>query len=164
MRKALYPGSFNPFTRGHLDIVARALHMFDRIVVCIGVNISKPESVASAEERCRYLSEIFEGYPVSVTMSAGLTAEVVAESEACCIVRGVRGVADFEYERTLADTNLTLFGVDTLLLSARPELAIVSSSMIRELQHFGVDVSAYMVTSEDVREMLKDMPESNDDL
>lgn len=154
MRIALYPGSFNPFTRGHLDIVARALQLFDRVVICIGVNVNKPESAKSAETTCRYLSEIFAGFPVSVTVSSGLTAKEVARTGACCIVRGIRGVTDFEYERTLAETNMSLFGVDTLLLCARPELSIVSSSMVRELEHFGVDTGAFTVTAGNVREML----------
>ncbi|MDE6294711.1 MAG: pantetheine-phosphate adenylyltransferase [Muribaculaceae bacterium] len=154
MRKALYPGSFNPFTRGHLDIVARALRVFDHVEVCIGVNINKAGSAETAGLTRRYLSEIFDGYPVSVTVSSGLTARAVADGGACCIVRGVRGVTDFEYERTLAETNLSIFGVDTLLLCARPELSIVSSSMVRELEHFGVDVNGWLVTADDVREIL----------
>lgn len=150
MKKALYPGSFNPFTKGHLDIVARGLRLFDRIVICVGVNISKPESIESAGRICAHLTSLFEGYPVSVVTNAGLTADMVRREEACCIIRGVRSGVDYEYEKGMSDTNMAIAGVETVMLCARPELSSVSSSMVRELTHFGYDVSSFIATREDV--------------
>ncbi len=150
MKRALYPGSFNPFTKGHLDIVARGLRLFDHIVICIGVNINKPESVEKAEQTCAHLRMLFDGYPVSVVTNSGLTADMVRREEAVCVIRGVRSGMDYEYEKTMADTNMAIADVETVMLCARPELSSVSSSMVRELAHFGHDVSPYIATREDV--------------
>lgn len=154
MTRALYPGSFNPFTRGHLDIVARALRMFDEIVICIGVNIHKPDSISAAEQTKRHLDTLFEGFPIRVVVNDRLTIDMVRQWEADCIIRGVRNVSDFEYEKTLAETNALIGGAETILLCARPELSCLSSSMVRELAHFGYDTSRYLATREDIMKML----------
>ncbi len=139
---ALFPGSFNPFTIGHLDIVERALKMFRKIIIVVGVNIEKGEDNSSSVLKIR---EIFKNNPnVTVMNHAGLTADLVKKMNATCIIRGVRSAADFEYEKTLADTNLEVLGVDTVLIPCRPSLSFISSSMIRELNHFHVNTSKFI--------------------
>lgn len=150
--KALFPGSFNPFTLGHYSIVERALAMFpDGVVVAIGCNIAKEGSDAVAdrlEQVRRAVAPL--GPKVEVTAYGGLTVDAVAETGAGCIVRGVRSVADYEYERTMADVNLRIGGVETVVLFARPELEAVSSSLVRELRHYGRDVSWMLPPKKDI--------------
>lgn len=144
MTTALYAGSFDPFTIGHLSIADRALRLFDCLVIGIGVNQLKRGAV-SPEERRNSIAEIFADNPrVKVVVYSGLTADLAAECGASVLVRGVRSVADFEAERELADINRTISGIDTVLLPALPELAFVSSSMVRELTNFGHDASRFV--------------------
>lgn len=142
--KALFAGSFDPFTIGHCSIVERALKMFDHIVIGIGFNEHKPGEWSVAQ-RLRAIRD-FYAYNSNVTVEAysGLTATFAKEIEAGVLLRGVRSTIDFEYERNLADTNRKLFGIDTVLLISEPDLAFVSSSMVRELLHNGVDASEYI--------------------
>lgn len=143
MRTALVTGSFNPFTVGHASIVERALKMFDRVVIAMGVNIEK--TGAEAEEILQPIRALYAGDSrVEVTHYSGLTATVVAETGVCCIVKGVRNAADLEYERTMAEVNRRLCGIETLLMPSLPEYQCVSSSMVRELRHFGADVSGFL--------------------
>lgn len=143
---AVMPGSFNPFTKGHLDILSRALDLFERVVIAVGYNISKPESKSLAERTASELKALFIGYSViEVVAYEGLTAEMAIEKGARCIVRGVRNTLDFEYERSLAETNRKVFGMDTVLLFADPALGFVSSSMVRELDAFGHDTTGFRV-------------------
>lgn len=144
MRTALVTGSFNPFTVGHASIVERVLKMFDRVVIALGVNIEKM-GAAEAEALLQPIRALYAGDSrVEVISYSGLTATVVTETGACCIVKGVRNAADFEYERTMAEVNRRLCGVETLLMPALPEYQCVSSSMVRELRHFGADVSDFL--------------------
>lgn len=144
VRTAIVTGSFNPFTVGHASIVERALKMFDRVVIAMGVNIEKT-GAAEAEALLQPIRALYAGDSrVEVTHYSGLTATVAAETGACCIVKGVRNAADFEYERTMAEVNRRLCGIETLLMPALPEYQCVSSSMVRELRHFGADVSAFL--------------------
>lgn len=141
----VFVGSFNPFTIGHDSIVRRALPLFDRLVIgVVGDQVHKPD-MPSAEERIRAISEVYAGNPhIEVKPYYGLAVDFAKEEGAHYIVKGVRSVKDFEYEREQADINRQLSGIDTLLLFAEPHLASISSSMVRELQHFGVDVSPYL--------------------
>lgn len=142
-RKALYPGSFNPFTTGHDNIVRRALNICDHVVIGIGRNPAKHHD--DSYERASEIAGIYADEPrVSVAVYEGLSAHFAREAGATFMVRGVRNAADFDFERTLAETNLRVFGIETLLLPAMPELAFVSSSMVRELKAFGQDVSAFI--------------------
>lgn len=139
--KAFFPGSFNPFTKGHADIVDRLLAMGWSVVIGIGTNPDKPESRATAEanlEKIRriYSDSRYEGR-VSVVAYEGLSAEKAADLKADCMVRGVRSATDFDYEYALASANRQAFGIETLLVPADPSLAFISSSIVRELEGHG---------------------------
>ncbi len=137
MPAAIFPGSFDPFTLGHADIVARALAIFDRIVIAIGINDSK-RSLYSAEERLKQIADLYADEPrVEVISYDGLTVDAARKAGARFIVRGVRSVADFEYERTLALVNRHLDGIETILLYSLPEHSHISSSIVRDLLHHG---------------------------
>lgn len=138
----LFAGSFNPFTKGHLSIVSRALSFADRIVVAVGVNPGKEdEGIANLAE----IRRIFEDNPrVDVVEYSGLTVEFARAAGADALLRGVRSVKDYEYELGLADTNRDISGLETILLPAEPALSFVSSSMVRELRTHGVDVGRYL--------------------
>lgn len=140
-------GSFNPFTIGHDSVVRRALPLFDRLVIgVVGDHVGKPD-MASAEERLRAIGQLYRDEPrIEVKPYYGLAVEFARSVGARFIVKGVRSVKDFEYERDQADINRQISDgeIETILLYAEPSFAAVSSSMVRELEHFGVDVSRYM--------------------
>lgn len=138
--KAVFAGSFNPFTVGHRSIVERGLTIFDTIVIAIGYNINKPAS--DLEQRVEYIRSRYAGNPrVEVITYSGLTAEFARSIGAGVLLRGVRNVADLEYERNLADANKEILGMETVFLLAQPQFSYVSSSLVRELQANGHDVS-----------------------
>lgn len=141
---AFFAGSFDPFTIGHASIVERALGLFDEIVVGIGINPLKT-SAEEAERRAKHIVRLYENEPrIVVSTYSGLTVDAARDSGATCLLRGVRSVKDFEYERDMADINRQLSGLETVLLYSLPEYSAVSSSMVRELQAFGKDVSRYL--------------------
>lgn len=143
-RRALFPGSFNPFTVGHASIVERGLEIFDEIVVAIGVSIDKISDV-STEARLETIRRLYgEDGRVKAVAYSGLTVDAAAENGCRFLLRGVRNVKDFEYEKDMADVNLKLSGIETVILLTRPELSTVSSSLVRELEHFGRDVSEFI--------------------
>ena len=143
-RVALFAGSFDPFTVGHASIVERAMPLFDRIIVAIGVNAAKPchQTVADRLEAIRRL------YPAEkvevVAYENELTVDLAKRLGAGWLLRGVRSVKDFEYERDMADVNRRLSGIETVLLYSLPELSAVSSSIVRELQSYGRDVDEFL--------------------
>ena len=140
----IFTGSFDPFTVGHDDILRRALPLFSRIVIGVGVNERK-QYMLSAEERCAAIRRIYEGEAkIEVQAYSDLTVDFARREGAAYIIKGVRSVKDFEYEREQADINRQLSGVETLLLYSDPRYSSVSSSMVRELIHFGQDVSRYL--------------------
>ena len=144
MRTAIFPGSFDPFTIGHLDIVRRALGVFDTVVIAIGVNSAKCGS-ATAQERLEAIRHAARTLPgAEVIIYSGLTVDAAKEAGACAIVRGVRSVADFEYERNLADLNRRISGIDTVFFTSDPRYADISSSAVRELRAYGHDVSGFL--------------------
>ena len=144
MRIAIFPGTFDPFTKGHADIVARGLEIFDRIVVAIGVNDSKVPC-QTVEERVAAISRLYDADDrVSVVAYEGLTTDFARQQQAGFILRGVRTIRDYEYERDIADVNYQLSGVETVVLFCRPQFAAISSSIVRELQHYGRDVSEFL--------------------
>ncbi len=148
---AIFPGSFNPFTTGHMSILLRGLQLFDRVVVAIGYNDRK-NAESELDERKAHIERVVSGLTrVDVIAYGGLTVEAAKSVGARFILRGIRNVSDFEYERNLADVNRSISGIETVLLYALPELAMVSSSMVRELNHYGYDTSKYEVDEEYVK-------------
>lgn len=144
MKTAVFPGSFDPFTIGHKDIADRALKIFDRLIIGIGFNINKPGKY-SVEERVQAIADIYADEPnVEVLPYSGLTVEFAKKMDARFIVRGIREVKDFEYERNLADTNAAISNIETVFLPARPEYGFISSSMVRELIANGYDPSEFL--------------------
>lgn len=143
-RTALFAGSFDPFTTGHQSIVDRGLKIFDSIVIGIGVNAQKRGWQPVAERRAAIERLYGHDSRVSVMEFDCLTTEAAKKCGAEFLLRGVRSVADFEYERTLADINRNLSGIETVLIYALPSLASVSSSVVRELASYGADISAYL--------------------
>ena len=139
MSKALFPGTFDPFTIGHQAIVKRTLTFMDEVVIAI-VNNPDKHALFSAEERLRMISELYKNEPrVSVISFAGATPDIALEVGANAIVRGVRSVKDFEYEENLAFIYKKMCGIETILLYTDPELACVSSSIVREMIKYGKD-------------------------
>ena len=144
MKRAIFPGSFDPFTLGHHSIVKRALAFMDEIIIGIGINENK-RCLLSVEKRVEGIRKLYADEPrVKVLTYGGLTVDFAQEQEAGVIVRGIRSVKDFEYEEGIADINRRLSGIETIFLFTEPDLASVSSSVVRELLHYGKDVSAFL--------------------
>ncbi len=143
-RVAIFPGTFDPFTRGHYSVVRRALSMFDEVVIAIGVNALK-RPMFTIEERMAMLESLFANEPrVKVMSYSGLTVDVARECGAQFMLRGVRSVIDFEYERSIADVNREISGLETVMLFTEPMYAHISSSVVRELISYGRDVTAFV--------------------
>ncbi|MCQ2347291.1 MAG: pantetheine-phosphate adenylyltransferase [Paludibacteraceae bacterium] len=141
---SIFPGSFDPFTIGHYDIVERGLTLFDEIIIGIGINSEKQGSLPAAERKAQ-IERYFRDEPrVKVAIYDGLTVDFAHQVGATFILRGVRMVADFEYERNIAEANKELGGIETILLYTRPEYAHISSTLVRDLISHKVDVSRYL--------------------
>lgn len=139
-RIALFPGSFNPFTIGHANIVSRALNLFDKVIIGIGINSEKLQENIS--ENLKEIEAKYANEPrVKVITYNTLTADVVEKENATCIIRGIRNNVDLNYESEIAQVNYTLFKVETVFLLASPELKEISSSIVRELQKFGKNIT-----------------------
>ena len=144
MRRAIFPGTFDPFTIGHDSVVKRALTFMDEIVIGIGVNESK-RTWFPTEQRVAMIRRLYADEPrIRVEAYSDLTIDFARRQEARFIIRGIRTVRDFEYEETIADINRKLAGIETILLFTEPELTSVSSTIVRELLHYGKDVSEFL--------------------
>ncbi len=145
-RTAIFPGSFDPMTTGHLALLERALPLFDRIIVAVGVNTGK-QGFVPVDERLERIRRAVALMPqVEVLTYSCLTTDLCRQTGAQFILRGVRDAADFAYEQKIADINrLVAPDIETVLLLADPATAVISSSMVRELAAFGKDVSKYVV-------------------
>ena len=140
----VFPGTFDPFTTGHASLVERALPLCSRLVIALGYNPAKA-SADTVASRVEAVSALYAGEPrVEVRSYTGLTVDLCHQLGARWMLRGVRSVADFEYERNLADINRRIGGVETLLLFTLPELACVSSSTVRELAFHGHDIKPFL--------------------
>ena len=143
-KTALFAGTFDPYTRGHHSIVQRALAIFDKVVVAVGNNVGKVKMLAPQERKATIESVYSDEPRVEVVVYDGLTMDYARSIGAAAIVRGVRSVKDFEYERDLADLNLRLGGIETVFFISTPENASLSSSVVRELASYGKDVSSLL--------------------
>ncbi len=144
MKTGIFAGSFDPYTKGHDAIVRRALPLFDRIVIGVGVNERK-QCMSSPEERLERIRAVYSGEPkIEVKAYSDLTVDFAHREQAGFIIKGIRSVKDFEYEREQADINRRIGGVETVLLYAEPQLESISSSLVRELAHFGKDVAQFL--------------------
>lgn len=145
----VFAGSFDPFTIGHDDLVRRALGVVDELHILVGVNVGKQYDTA-ADVRVQQIAELYRDEPrITVTSSEGLTAHYARRVGATILIRGIRSVRDMEAEREMAETNLSHFGLDTLFFFTRPELAAISSHLVRELAHFGEDITPYLPKRDD---------------
>lgn len=138
MRKAIFPGSFDPITLGHEDIIRRGIPLFDEIVIAIGVNAEK-KYMFSLEERKRFIEETFKDEPnVKVIVYEGLTIELCHKVKANFILRGLRNPADFEFEKAIAHTNRRLSKIETVFLLTAAKTSFISSSIVRDvIRHNG---------------------------
>ncbi|MCF4102450.1 pantetheine-phosphate adenylyltransferase [Gillisia sp. M10.2A] len=141
MRRAVFPGSFDPITLGHVDIIERALPLFDEIILAIGVNSDK-KYMFSLEERLRFLNETFKDEPkVKVDTYKGLTVDFCKRAEAKFILRGLRNTIDFEFERTIGQTNLKMADIETIFLISSSGKGHLSSTVVRDIKKNGGDIS-----------------------
>ena len=141
---AIFPGSFDPFTIGHASIVERGLPLFDEIVIGVGFNANK-RSLLSPEERVEAIRNLYANEPrIRVVAYNDLTIDLARREGANYILRGLRSVKDFEYERDIANINNRLAGVETVLLFTEPHFSDISSSVVRELIAFGKDVTDFL--------------------
>jgi len=141
VRRAVCPGSFDPVTNGHLDIISRASKLFDEVVVAVGVNKSK-NRLFSAEERMQMLRDVCGGYGnVQVDGFDGLLTSFCAERGIHAIVKGLRAVSDFDYELQMAQMKASLADVETVFVPTSPEYSFLASSLVKEVATFGGDVS-----------------------
>ncbi len=143
-KKAIFPGTFDPFTIGHSSLIARALLIVDEVVISIGTNDSK-NTLYPFDERQQMIKHLYkDNSAVSVMGYDNLTIEFAKEVDADFIIRGIRSINDFEYEKNIADVNRMLSGIETIILFTEPQYTHISSSIVRELIRFGHDISQFV--------------------
>ena len=146
MAKAIYPGSFDPVTLGHLDLIQRSSKMFDEVIVCILNNASKKSPLFSIEERVKMLGDVTAEFSnVKVASSEGLLVDFARENGVNFIVRGLRGTTDFDFELQMAQANKTISSdIETVFLATDPRYSFISSSMVKEFASYGKSVSGFV--------------------
>ena len=141
MKKAIFPGSFDPITNGHYDIIKRGVSLFDEVIVAIGVNAEK-KYMFSLEDRKRFIEEAFKDEPkVKVITYSGLTIDLCKKENAEFILRGLRNPADFEFEKAIAHTNRMMSKIETVFLLTAARTSFISSSIVRDVLRNGGDIS-----------------------
>ncbi|SNR60941.1 pantetheine-phosphate adenylyltransferase [Lutibacter flavus] len=147
MRRAIFPGSFDPITLGHVDIVNRALPLFDEIIIAIGINADK-KYMFSLEERVNFIKETYKHEPkIKVLTYTGLTTDFCEKIDVDFILRGLRNPADFEFEKAIAQTNRKLTKIETVFLLTSADTAFISSSIVRDVYRHGGDISKFVPKS-----------------
>ena len=159
-RIAMYPGSFDPVTKGHLDIIRRAASLFDEVIVLVSINPAKADTTFSVDERTDLVRRVTKSLPnVRVDSDSGLLADYARRAGACALVKGLRAVSDFEYEFQMALTNKKLYPeLETLFLTTNLEHMYLSSSIVRQVAAFGGDISDFICPEilDDVRRRLEE--------
>ena len=139
MKRAIFPGSFDPFTLGHYDIISRGLDLFDELIIAIGVNSSK-KYMFSLEERKQFIEDSFKGnHKIKVVTYKGLTVDFCQQNDVKFILRGLRNPADFEFEKAIAHTNRDLAPIETVFLLTAASTSYISSSIVREVIRYNGD-------------------------
>lgn len=142
MKRAIFPGSFDPLTLGHVDIINRAMDLFDEIIIAIGVNNDK-KYLFDLQQRKDFIQETFkDNSKIRVTTYSGLTTEYCKKMDADYILRGLRNPADFEFEKAIAQTNRNLSGIETVFLLTSAETSFISSSIVRDVYRHKGDISS----------------------
>ncbi|REE82880.1 phosphopantetheine adenylyltransferase [Lutibacter oceani] len=147
MRRAIFPGSFDPITLGHVDIINRALPLFDEIIIAIGINADK-KYMFSLKERVNFIKENYKNEPkIKVLTYTGLTTDFCEKVNVDFILRGLRNPADFEFEKAIAQTNRKLSGIETVFLLTSADTAFISSSIVRDVFRHGGDITKFVPKS-----------------
>ncbi|MFP4018973.1 MAG: pantetheine-phosphate adenylyltransferase [Bacteroidales bacterium] len=156
MKKAVFPGSFDPLTIGHESIIKRALPLFDEIIIAIGHNVSK-QGFFPLEDRKRWISEVFKDEPkIKIDHFEGLTIDYCKKIGASYLLRGLRTSADFEYERAIAQVNKAMYeGIETIFLLTMPEHTPVNSTIVRDIIRNGGNVSKFIPKGMNIYESKK---------
>jgi pantetheine-phosphate adenylyltransferase len=152
VRRAVCPGSFDPVTNGHLDIISRASRLYDEVIVAVGTNLAK-HGVFTVEERIEMLAKVTSGYGnVRVATFDGLLVDFCRGNDVSVIIKGLRAISDFDYELQMAQMNYSMAGVETMFMTTNPLYSFLSSSLVKEIAKYGGDVSG--LVPEPVRELL----------
>ena len=147
MRRAVFPGTFDPITLGHIDIINRALPLFDELIIAIGVNADK-KTMFSLEDRIGFIEKSFEGNAqIKIKSYSGLTARFCLSEKAHFIVRGLRNTTDLNYEQPIAQTNYKMTKVDSIFLISSPEVSNISSTIVRDIIRNDGDYSSFVPTA-----------------
>lgn len=143
MKKALFAGSFDPFTKGHEGVVHKSLSLFDEVVIAIGVNSTKT-GYFDLDKRRMHIASLFEGKPVQIVTFNKLTVDLCKELNATHLVRGLRDSKDFSYERSIAHMNETMSGITTLFFLTEQEYASINSTIVREIHRNGGNIAPFV--------------------